>query len=167
MEDSDKLDAWLAAARSDLAQREPDLLAEQQLLTRVGEMRALRSVAATQAAPAPKRARHAAFWRRPFGWRSAAFAGGAVAVVIGAIGVNTLTSGPLGGETTARTPFLALVASEAIAAERSAVVVSSQVAASTLHDYGLPVDPARADQPVRAEFLVSPTGLVLAVRFAE
>ena len=68
---------------------------------------------------------------------------------------------------TVRTPFLALVASEAIAAEPSALIVSSQVAGSTLSDYGLPVDPARIDQPVRAEFLLSPTGLVLAVRFAE
>jgi hypothetical protein len=29
------------------------------------------------------------------------------------------------------------------------------------------MDPARADEVVRAEFLLSPTGLVLAVRFAE
>jgi hypothetical protein len=52
-------------------------------------------------------------------------------------------------------------------AAEPAVIVSSQVAAATLSEYGLPVDPARADEPVRAEFLLSPTGLVLAVRFAE
>ena len=57
-----------------------------------------------------------------------------------------------------RTPFLALVASEAMAAE-PAVIVSPQVAAATLSEYGLPVDPARADEVVRAEFLLSPTGL--------
>ena len=68
---------------------------------------------------------------------------------------------------TVRTPFLALVASEAIAAEPSAVIVPSQVSGAALSDYGLPVDPARVDQPIRAEFLLSPTGLILAVRFAE
>ncbi|MGZ8994136.1 MAG: hypothetical protein ACXW16_08985, partial [Burkholderiaceae bacterium] len=60
----------------------------------------------------------------------------------------------------------ALVASDAMAAA-PAVIVSSQVAAATLSEYGLPMDPARADEVVRAEFLLSPTGLVLAVRFAE
>ena len=161
MEHGTKLDDWLAAARSDLAQREPDLLAEQQLLARAREVRALQSVAATRAAQTHQRAKRAPFWS----WRPAAFAG--VAAVVVAIGVAALTHVVPRNEATARTPFLALVASEAIAAEPSAVVVSSQVAAATLHDYGLPVDPARADQPVRAEFLVSPAGLVLAVRFAE
>lgn len=71
------------------------------------------------------------------------------------------------GDATVRTPFLALVASEAIAAERSALIVSSQVSGAALADYGLPLDPARVDQPIRADFLVSPTGFVLAVRFTE
>jgi hypothetical protein len=65
------------------------------------------------------------------------------------------------------TPFIALVGSEALAAARDPIVVPSQVARTTLADYGLPVDPARADEPVGAEFLVSRAGLVLAVRFRE
>ncbi len=165
--DHDKLDAWLTAARSDLAGRQPDLLAEQQLLARVREMRALQSVAATRIVTAPRRDRGTGFWRRPFNWRAAALAGAALlAITVTVVGLAP-DAPPRDSTAAVRTPFLALVASEAIAAERAAVIVPSQVAASSLSDYGLPVDPARIDQTVRAEFLVSPTGLVLAVRFAE
>ena len=162
--EQDRLDDWLAAARSDLAGRQPDLLAEQQLLTRVREVRALQSVAATRI-DAPRRNRDAGLRRRVFNWRAAALAGAAMLAV--ALTALILAPDPPARDATVRTPFLALVASEAIAAAPSAVIVSSQVAGATLSDYGLPVDPARIDQPVRAEFLLSPTGLVLAVRFAE
>ena len=54
MEQNTRLDDWLTAARAELAARQPDQLAEQQLLARVREMRALQSVAATRiAASAP------------------------------------------------------------------------------------------------------------------
>lgn len=165
MEHNGRLDDWLAAARSDLAGRHPDLLAEQQLLARVREVRALQSVAATRIEPHRNRD---AGWRRVFNWRAAALAGAAMlAVALTALTVLILAPNSPPRDATVRTPFLALVASEAIAAAPSAVIVSSQVAGATLSDYGLPVDPARIDQPVRAEFLLSPTGLVLAVRFAE
>jgi anti-sigma-K factor RskA len=164
MEHGSRLDDWLAAARSELAQRAPDLLAEQQLLARVREIRALQSVAATRIG-VPRHDRRTRFWRRPFGWRTAALTGAATLAV--AIGAVMLAPNAPRRDATVRTPFLALVASEAIAAEPSALIVSSQVSGATLSDYGLPVDPARIDQPIRAEFLLSPTGLVLAVRFAE
>lgn len=163
-----KLDDWLSAARTDLAQRAPDPLAEQKLLARVREMRALQSVAATRFDAVPPTRRpsrpktHFALlhWR----WLTAALAG-ATALVI-ALGVAMLPPDSSQRDAVVRTPFLALVASDAMAAE-PAVIVSSQVAAATLSEYGLPMDPARADDVVRAEFLLSPTGLVLAVRFAE
>lgn len=163
MEPNDRLDDWLAAARSDLAEHSPDLLAEQQLLARVRELRALQSVAATRIELC--RTRDGEPWRRLFNWRAAALAGAAMLALI----LTVLISAPdsPARDATVRTPFLALVASEAIAAAPSGVIVSSEVAGATLSDYGLPVDPARIDQPVRAEFLLSPTGLVLAVRFAE
>ena len=165
MDESRTLDHWLAVARAELAERQPDQLAEQQLLARVREMRALQSVAATRIAASPPVDRSVGIWGRLFSLRSAAVAGAlTVAIAIGA--VVLLPNAPP-RDATVRTPFLALVASEAIAAERSALIVSSEVAGSTLSDYGLPVDPARIDQPVRAEFLLSPTGLLLAVRFAE
>ena len=164
-----RLDDWLSAARTDLAQRPLDPLAEQQLLSRVREMRALQSVAAARidiVGPerrASRRQRRFAFleWR---GWRTAALAG--VATLVIALAIAMLAPDTPQRAAEVRTPFLALVASDAMAAE-PAVIVSSQVAAATLSEYGLPVDPARADEPIRAEFLLSPTGLVLAVRFAE
>jgi anti-sigma-K factor RskA len=165
MEQKRNIDDWLAAARADLSGRQPDQLAEQQLLTRVREMRALQSVAATRiAAPAAADTAHGS-WRRVFGWRAAL--AGVMTVVAALAVVALLPNSPTRRDATVRTPFLALVASEAIAAEPSALIVSSEVPGSALSDYGLPVDPARIDQPVRAEFLLSPTGLLLAVRFAE
>ena len=165
MNDGNGLDDWLAAARSDLSGHVPDLLAEQQLLSRVREVRALRSVAASCVVASPPRARATGFRRRWLSWRTAAFAGATTLVV----GIGFVVFAPTApqGDAKGRAPFLALVASEAFAGERSASIVSSQVSGAALADYGLPVDPARVDQPIRAEFLVSPTGLVLAVRFTE
>ncbi|HZA94653.1 MAG TPA: hypothetical protein VE421_00850 [Burkholderiaceae bacterium] len=165
MEQKRNIDDWLAAGRAEISGHQPDQLAEQQLLTRVREMRALQSVAATRiAAPTLAEKSHRS-WRRVFGWRSAPLAG--VTTLLAALGVVVLLPNAPTRDATVRTPFLALVASEAIAAEPSALIVSSEVPGSALSDYGLPVDPARIDQPVRAEFLLSPTGLLLAVRFAE
>ncbi len=165
MDEDRRLDHWLAVARAELAKSQPDQLAEQQLLARVREMRALQSVAATRIAASPPVDRSAGIWGRLFNLRTAALAGAlTVAIAIGA--VVLLPNAPP-RDAIVRTPFLALVASEAIAAAPSALIVSSEVAGSMLSDYGLPVDPARIDQPVRAEFLLSPTGLLLAVRFAE
>lgn len=165
MEDGKRLDDWLAAARSDLSGHAPDPLAEQQLLSRVREVRALRSVAASRPVASPPRARHMGLRRRWLSWRTAALAG----VTTLAIGIGVVAFAPAApqGDAKGPSPFLALVASEAFAGERSASIVSSQVSGAALADYGLPVDPARVDQPIRAEFLVSPTGLVLAVRFTE
>jgi anti-sigma-K factor RskA len=165
MEQNRRLDDWLAAARAELAERQPDQIAEHQLLARVREMRALQSVAATRIATSPPVDPRPRIWRRLASWRVASLAG--VMTLAVAISVVVLLPNAPSRDATVRTPFLALVASEAIAAEPSALIVSSQVAGSTLSDYGLPVDPARIDQPVRAEFLLSPTGLLLAVRFAE
>ncbi|HKO68236.1 MAG TPA: hypothetical protein VJU53_10575 [Burkholderiaceae bacterium] len=165
MEQNRRLDDWLAAARADLSERQPDLLAEHQLLTRVREMRALQSVAATRVpAPGPVDKRRGS-WRFVFGARAAGLAAMTVLAVV--ISLAMLMPNTPTRDAPVRTPFLALVTSEAIASEPSALIVSSEVPGSTLSDYGLPVDPARIDQPVRAEFLLSPTGLLLAVRFAE
>ncbi len=159
-----RLDDWLGAARADLSERTPDLLAEQRLVSRVREIRALRSIAATRADAPPRRVRRLRF-RHSFNWLTPAFAVMA-ALAIG-IGVVMLEPNVPDRSARMRTPFFALVGSEAIAAEPSAVVVSSQVSGATLADYGLPVDPARVDQPIEAEFLMSPLGIVLAVRFSE
>ncbi len=165
MEHNNRLDDWLAAARVDVAGRTPDLLTEQRLLARVREVMALRSIAATNAEPQIRRARRIRLPRPGFSWLTPAFAV-AVSLVI-AVGILMIGTSAPDDSATERTPFFALVASEAIAAERSALVVSSQVSGAALADYGLPIDPARVDQPVSAEFLMSPAGIVLAVRFTE
>src|SRR5512145_1519660 len=157
-EDASK--AWLEAARAEAARRAPDPMVESQLLARVRERGALRSIAAAR--PAPVRAAAQPWWTRPSFALPVAFAG--VAALI--IGVRLLAPTP--SAVNARevaTPFIALVGTDALVAERSPVVVTSQVARTALADYGLPVDPARADEPVDAEFLVSASGVVLAVRF--
>ena len=126
MEHGSRLDDWLAAARSELAEcGEPDLLAEQQLLARVRETRALQSVAATRIGTLPRRDHRTGFWHRLFSWRAAALAGAAMLAI--AISALVLAPNQPQSDATVRTPFLALVASEAIAAEPSAVIVSSQV----------------------------------------
>jgi hypothetical protein len=149
---------WLAAARADVTRRAPDPTVETQLLARVRERRALRSLAAVQ----PQRV-----GRPRWGLRLAVgvpFALAATAAVV--IALRLQAEMPAADREVA-TPFIALVASDALAAERAPVVVASQVARTALADYGLPVDPERADEPIDAEFLVSRSGLVLAVRFKE
>ena len=61
-------------------------------------------------------------------------------------------------------PFLALKPLERIALEPSATVVEAEFPRALLADWGLPVAPDRAGEPVRAELLYSPDGEALAVR---
>ena len=171
MEDRTRLDDWFAAARDDLSARVPDPMQEQQLLSRVREVRALQSVAQARGEPDAHRARRASDVRPFFRWFFAPVFALALVIVLGFAVLMSAPQGPDGStsmsSTSMRRPFLALVTSEAIAAEPSAVIVSSRVSSATLADYGLPLDPARADRLIGAEFLMSPTGTVLAVRFTE
>jgi hypothetical protein len=61
-------------------------------------------------------------------------------------------------------PFLALRPLERIALEPGTTVVATEFPRALLADWGLPVAPDRADEPVRAEMLYSPDGEALAVR---
>ena len=61
-------------------------------------------------------------------------------------------------------PFLALKPLERIALEPGTTVVETEFPRALLADWGLPVAPDRADEPVRAEMLYSPDGEALAVR---
>ena len=161
----DRTNAWLAAARADTAGRVPDQMVETQLLARVRERQALASVASARPARRAERGRTESSW-----WTRLTFAvpvalAGMVAVIVG---VPLLAPTPaVPARKVVATPFIALVGSEALARESAPMVVPSQVARTALADYGLPVDPARADEPIDAEFLVSRSGLVLAVRFKE
>jgi hypothetical protein len=61
-------------------------------------------------------------------------------------------------------PFLALKPLERIALEPGTTVVETEFPRALLADWGLPVAPDRAGEPVRAEMLYSPNGEALAVR---
>ena len=67
----------------------------------------------------------------------------------------------------AATPFLALTSLDAISASGRNEVVSATLPRATLAEFGLPVSPMRAAEPIDAEVLVGPNGGVLAVRFVE
>jgi len=64
-------------------------------------------------------------------------------------------------------PFLALRPLERIALEPAARVVATEFPRALLADWGLPVAPDRADEPVRAEMLYSAEGEALAVRIIQ
>jgi hypothetical protein len=61
-------------------------------------------------------------------------------------------------------PFLALKPLERIALEPGTTVVATEFPRALLADWGLPVSPDRAGEPVRAEMLYSADGEALAVR---
>jgi hypothetical protein len=61
-------------------------------------------------------------------------------------------------------PFLALRPLERIALEPQATVVATEFPRAILAQWGLPVSPERAGEPVRAEMLYSAEGEALAVR---
>ena len=61
-------------------------------------------------------------------------------------------------------PFLALQPLDRIANERATRVVTTEFPRALLADWGLPVSPDRAGEPVRAEMLYSADGEALAVR---
>lgn len=67
----------------------------------------------------------------------------------------------------AATPFLALTSFDAISASGRSEVISATLPRATLAEFGLPVSPLRAAEPIDAEFLVGANGGVLAVRFVE
>jgi hypothetical protein len=67
----------------------------------------------------------------------------------------------------AATPFLALTSLDEIPSGGRGEVVMATLPRATLAEFGLPVSPMLAAEPIGAEFLVAPDGGVLAVRFVE
>jgi hypothetical protein len=160
-EPRDHLDAWLAAARADLAQRSPPEWIDSALAARQSEHLLLRRLSADRRAASE--AHKPREWRRSLWWWGVPAAVATLLVV--AAGAILLAGGRAVTESGAST-FVALTPLETIAAEPRPLVVASDVPRAQLAALGLPVDPARADLPVRAEFLVSQRGAVLAVRFS-
>lgn len=65
------------------------------------------------------------------------------------------------------TPFLALKPLDRIALEPGTTVVATEFPRALLADWGLPIAPERAAEPVRAELLYSADGEALAVRLLD
>lgn len=64
------------------------------------------------------------------------------------------------------TPFFPLVSLQQIAAhERNSTIVPAEMPRTTLADFGLPINPERAAEPVRTELLIGHDGVVMAIRF--
>jgi hypothetical protein len=153
----DNLDPWFAAARTELAQEAPPQWVEWAVLAHQAERALLLRL--RPKAVMPERPSRRMRWQ----WLVPA---AAAVVLLTAVGLLLFADpAPRGGH--GDTPlFMALGPLETIATEPRPVVVTSAVPRAQLAAYGLPIDPARADQPVRAEFLVSRRGAVLAVRFS-
>jgi hypothetical protein len=71
------------------------------------------------------------------------------------------------GSVPAATDFIPVVPLADIVGTRGAYVVSTQMPRTMLSDFGLPISPVRAAEPVQSELLVRGDGTVLAVRFLE
>lgn len=152
------LDSWLAAARADLAQQTPPGWIESALVARQSERLLLRRLQPDRPAQPVQRKQ-----RRPLWWWGVP--AGVATLLAAAAGVVFLLGTPLAADA-GSPPFVAVTPLETIAAEPRPMVIASEVPRAQLASMGLPVDPARADQTVRAEFLVSQRGAVLAVRFS-
>jgi hypothetical protein len=159
--DDDTLDRRLAALRQELAALNPPPAVDRAIAAAVAGRQRATSRRARWFSWAAGRERHLA-------WTLALAA---------ALGVITwslrapLPSEPLpeptGSSATAGTDFIPVVPVADIARTRGAYVVSTQMPRTMLADFGLPVSPVRAAEPVASELLVRADGTVLAVRFLE
>ncbi len=159
------LDQWLVAARTDLAGRLPPFGLEGQVQARLAEAEALRAV--RQARPRPSDTAAAGGWRW-LAWLALPVAAACALLLATALVLQEPAAPAVrsnGGASGA--PFIALASMDVIAAEPDKVVVPAELPRAALSYYGLPFDPARADQPARAELLMSARGAVLAVRFVQ
>ena len=95
----------------------------------------------------------------------------ALAATIAGISFAVRSGGPLSGPAeeplpaAGRAAFTPLVPIAEIEDSGDAVVVPARVPRMTLAQFGMPVDPARADDAVDAELLVRRDGALLAYRF--
>jgi hypothetical protein len=153
----DALDRTLSALKSELVALRPPPSVDRALAAAIGR--------AERARKAPERALWDAFRNS---WLPAAFAFAAsLAIVVWTLRAPEAPSRPPTVATPAGTEFIPVVPVSDIAGTRGAYVVSTQVPRTMLADFGLPVSPVRAAEPVRGELLVRGDGTILAVRFLE
>ena len=119
------------------------------------------SVEAARVASFRGRAKHA---RRPRLWWIPPLALAATVALVSWMVRGPMTTAPALEVRDDPGPFLALRPLERIALEPSTTVVATEFPRALLAEWGLPVSPERAGEPVRAEMLYSADGEPLAIR---
>jgi len=160
--------AWLAPARAEFARLQPCAEQDAALLARLTEqqrlLRARRLAAEAAQAPEPR-------WLRRLAWGSGALGATAALLLCTVLLLDPPGTQAARAATTAGSGFIPLVSEgefqRALAAGRSAAVwlQPAELPRERLALLGLPFDAARADETVRAELMLHPSGQVLAVRF--
>ena len=157
---NDSLDSTLRALRREVARLEPP--------PAVGRAVAAAIARAERSAVAPARVS----WRAVRDHWLAGSMAAAAALVFFVWTLRVPPAEPQSERSTASVPsaatdFIPVVPVGEIASTRAAYVVSALMPRTMLADFGLPVSPARAAEPVASELLVRGDGTVLAVRFLE
>lgn len=155
---------WLLPGRAEFARLQPDAAQDAALLARLThELRSRHAHRAAEDTHEPR-------WLRRLAWGSGAL-GATAAVLLSAL--LLLDPPELHAEppvAAAGSGFIPLVPERefraALAAERLAAIwlQPAELPRERLALLGLPFDAARADEPVRAELMLNPSGQVLAVR---
>lgn len=153
---------WLKPARAEFARLQPGAEQDAALLARLAQLQQTRRARRSDIEP------HEPRWLRRLAWGSGAL-GAAAALLLSTMLLldppGTAQAAPLVGS-----GFIPVVPERefraALAAERSAAVwlQPAELPRERLALLGLPFDAARADEPVRAELMLNPSGQVLAVR---
>jgi hypothetical protein len=157
---TDALDRKLGALRREVSTLNPPPTVDRAVAAAIGR--------AERRALAPVRSSWPA--EREY-WLAGALAAAALLLLL----VWTLRVPPdeLQGERTAAsmpaaaTDFIPVVPVEDIVRTQAAYIVSTPMPRTMLADFGLPVSPTRAAEPVASELLVRGDGTVLAIRFLE
>ena len=162
----DDTPAWLRPARAEFARLQPGAEQDAALLARLTEQQRVLVAhrRATQAAEA-----HEPRWLRRLAWGSGAL-GATAALLLCALLLLDPPGTQAARAATASSGFIPLVPERefraALEAGRSAAVwlQPTELPRERLALLGLPFDAARADETVRAELMLNPSGQVLAVR---
>lgn len=161
---------WLRPARAEFARLQPDAATDAALLaalTRQLQARHRRSAAMQEDRPVSEPR-----WFRRLAWGSGAL-GAAAALLLTTLllldppGSQTAQAGPAGGDGSGFIPVVPEADFRAaLASDRPTPVwlQPAELPRERLAWLGLPFDASRADETVRAELLVNPSGQVLAVR---
>ncbi len=152
------LDRQLVALRREVSSERPPPAVERAVAAAIAR--------AERAAVAPARRR----WPHGRDYRLAGALAIAASVVIAVVNLRAPSAPPQAERTAiypSATEFIPVVPLADIAGARGAYVVSTPMPRTMLADFGLPVSPVRAAEPVQSELLVRGDGTVLAVRFLE